>query len=149
MCTRKRKPTANRQLTARTILSVAAAIATLACATASASPSTLKVKLYAQNRPGETGTATFEQMPSGVKIVVLMSGGENGTQPAHIHTGTCAKPNPVNKYTLTSIVGGSSTTTLSGIDLDDLLDGNYVLDVHESSANIKRYVACAAISLPA
>jgi hypothetical protein len=126
----------------------AATIVATACASAAADPSTLKLRLYAQNRPGETGTVTFEQIPSGVKIVVKMAGGQNGTQPVHIHTGTCAKLNPVPTYTLTNIVHGSSTTTISGITLGDLLKGKYVIDIHESSADIKRYVACGAISMP-
>jgi hypothetical protein len=124
-----------------------ATIAAIACAAAGAYPSTLKLKLYAQNRPGETGTVTLEQIPGGVKIAIKMTGGQNGTQPIHIHTGTCAKLNPVPTYTLTEIVHGSSTTTISGINLGDLLKGNYVIDVHESSADIKRYVACAAIAI--
>jgi hypothetical protein len=126
----------------------AAAIVAVACATAGAYPSSLKLRLYAQNRPGETGTATLEQVPGGVKVVIKIPGGQNGTQPVHIHTGTCAKLNPVPTYTLTSIVHGSSTTTLSGISLGDLLKGEYVIDIHESSADIKRYVACAPIVMP-
>jgi hypothetical protein len=126
----------------------AAVIATIASTAAGAYPSTLTLRLYAQNRPGETGTATLEQVPGGVKIVIKMAGGQNGTQPIHIHAGTCAKLNPVPSYTLTNIVHGSSTTTISGITLGDLLKGPYVIDVHESSADIKRYVACAAIVIP-
>jgi hypothetical protein len=124
----------------------AATIAATAGAVSIAYPSTLTVKLYAQNRPGETGTATFKQISGGVEIVVSMSGGQNGTQPIHIHTGTCANLNPVPTYTLTNIVHGSSTTTIPGISLGDLLKGKYVIDVHESSADIKRYVACAPIA---
>ena len=127
----------------------AATIAAMTCAVAGAYPSNLKIRLYAQNRPGETGTATFEQIPGGVEIVVTMAGGQNGTQPIHIHTGTCANLNPVPTYTLTNIVQGSSTTTIAGISLPDLLKGDYVIDVHEDSADIERYVACAAIVLPA
>jgi hypothetical protein len=126
----------------------AATIAAVACAAAAAYPSTLTFKLYAQNRPGETGTATLDQIPDGVKVVITMAGGQNGTQPVHIHTGTCAKPNPEPKYALTNIVNGSSRTTISGITLGDLLEGKYVIDVHESSADVKRYVACAAIAMP-
>jgi hypothetical protein len=126
----------------------AATIASIACTAAGAFPSTLTIKLYAQNRPGETGTALLQQIPGGVKIVIKMAGGQNGTQPAHIHTGTCAKLDPVPKYALTNIVHGSSATTISGVTLGDLLKGNYVIDVHESSADIKRYVACAAIAMP-
>jgi hypothetical protein len=127
----------------------AAAIGVIACAAASAYPSALKLRLYAQNRPGETGTATLEQIPGGVKIVVKMAGGQNGTQPVHIHAGTCAPLNPVPRYTLTNLVHGSSTTTISGVTLSDLLKGKYVIDIHESSADVKRYVACAAIVMPA
>lgn len=126
----------------------AVSIAAIACAAAGAYPSSLKLRLYAQNRPGKTGTATLEQVPGGVKIVIKMPGGQNGTQPAHIHTGTCAKLNPVPTYALSSIVHGSSTTTISGISLGDLLKGAYVIDIHESSADTKRYVACAPIALP-
>jgi len=128
---------------------IAAAIGAIACAAAGASPSTLKLQLFAQNRPGQTGTVTLDQIPGGVKIVIKMPGGQNGTQPAHIHTGTCAKLDPRTKYTLTNVVDGSSTTTISGINLGDLLKGNYVIDVHESSADISRYVACTAIKVPA
>jgi Cu/Zn superoxide dismutase len=127
---------------------IAAAIAAIACTVARAYPSALTLKLYAQNRPGETGTATLSQIPGGVKIVIKLPGGQNGTQPVHIHTGSCAKLNPLPKYTLTNIVDGSSTTTISGINLGDLLEGNYVIDVHESSADTERYVACAPIAIP-
>jgi hypothetical protein len=127
---------------------VAAMLGAIVCATAGAYPSTLNLKLYAQNRPGETGEATLEQIPGGVRIVVKMSGGQNGSQPIHIQTGTCANLDPFPKYALTNIVQGSSTTTISGVTVGDLLKGVYVIDVHESSADIKRYVACAAIAMP-
>jgi hypothetical protein len=125
----------------------AVTIGAIVCAAAGADPSILNFGLYAQNRPGKTGTATLEQIPGGVRIVVVMAGGQNGTQPIHIHTGTCAKLNPIPAYALTEIVNGSSTTTISGITLDGLLKGNYVIDVHESSADPARYVACAAIAI--
>jgi hypothetical protein len=124
-----------------------AAIAAMTCAAAGAYPSTLTIKLYAQDRPGETGTAMFEQIPGGVTVVVKMPGGQNGSQPIHIHTGTCAAPDPAPKYALTNIVQGSSTTTIPGITLGALLQGQYVIDVHESSADMTKYVACAAIAM--
>jgi hypothetical protein len=105
----------------------AATIGAIACTAAGAYPAALKLKLYAQNRPGETGTVTLEQIPGGVKIVVKMAGGQNGTQPIHIHTGTCAKLNPAPTYVLTNIVHGSSTTMIPAITLGDLLKGKYVL----------------------
>ena len=57
------------------------------------------------------------------------------------------KPEPGTTYTLTNIVNGSSTTTISGITLGDLLKGSYVIDVHEDSADIEKYVACATIAI--
>ena len=131
----------------RTLIA-AATIGAIACTAASAYPTTLTLKLYAQNRPGETGTVTFEQIPGGIKIVVKMAGGQNGSQPIHIHTGSCANPSRAPKYTLTNIVHGRSTTTISGITVGDLLKGKYVIDVHESSADTTKYVACAAIAMP-
>jgi Cu/Zn superoxide dismutase len=118
----------------------AAAIGAIACTAAGADPAALNLKLYAQNRPGETGTVTLEQIPAGVNVVVKMDGGQNGSQPIHIHTGTCANP--------TNIVHGSSTTTITGTTLGDLLKGQYIIDVHESSADTTKYVACAAIAMP-
>ena len=123
-------------------------IGIMTCTAVGATPATLKLELYAQNRPGETGTVTLDDIPRGVTIVVKMAGGQNGSQPIHIHAGTCANPNPTPTYTLTNIEHGNSTTTLSGITLGELLEGHYVIDVHESSADITRYVACAAIALP-
>jgi hypothetical protein len=116
----------------RTIIA-AATIGAIACTVAAAEPATVQVKLYAQNRPGETGTVTLEQIPAGVTV--------------HIHAGTCATPDPAPKYALTNIVHGTSTTTIPGVTLGDLLKGQYVIDVHESSADIAKYVACAPIAM--
>ena len=126
----------------------AVALAAIACAAAGAYPSTLQVKLYAQNRPGETGTATFEQVPNGVKVVVRMAGQGNGREPIHIHEGTCKRLNLVPKYHLTDLLRGISTTTIPGITIDDLLKGGYAIDVHFSSADMTKYVACAEIATP-
>ena len=71
-----------------------------------------------------------------------MSGGKNGSQPVHIRTDACANLDPVAKCALTNVVRESSTTTISGITLGDLLNSQYVIDVHESSADIKEYIAC-------
>jgi hypothetical protein len=130
----------------RTILA-AVTRGAITCTVAGADPATLQLKLYAQNRPGETGTVTLAQIPAGVTIVVKMAGGQNGSQPIHIHAGTCVAPDPAPKYALTNIVRGSSTTTIPGVTLGDLIKGQYVIDVHESSADTAKYVACAPIAI--
>ena len=53
-------------------------------------PATLKLELYAQNRPGETGTVTLEQIPGGVTIAVKMAGGQNAHSP-FIYTSALAQ----------------------------------------------------------
>ncbi|MEO6835167.1 MAG: hypothetical protein ABI231_04585 [Candidatus Tumulicola sp.] len=122
-------------------------VATIACAVANAYPSALSLKLYGQNRRGETGTVTLQQVHGGVKVVIKMVGAGNGAKPVHIHEGTCEKLTPAPKYPLTDIVNGSSTTTIPGIILADLLGGKYAIDVHRG-ADLKTYVACADIAMP-
>jgi hypothetical protein len=126
----------------------AAALAPFTCAAAGADPNTLQLRLFAQNRPGETGTATFRQVPNGVEVVVRMAGQGNGREPIHIHEGTCERLNLVPKYHVTDLLRGISTTTIPGITLGDLLNANYAIDVHFSSADMTKYVACAEIATP-
>jgi hypothetical protein len=126
----------------------AVALAAITGAAAGAYPSTLQLKLYAQNRPGETGMATFEQVRNGVTVVVRMAGHGNGREPIHIHEGTCKRLNLVPKYHLNDLLRGISTTTIPNITLEDLLKGNYAIDVHFSSADMTKYAACAEIATP-
>lgn len=111
----------------------------------SAATSTLSVALQAENGSGESGTATLTQMGSDVKVVVSLKGAPATTpQPAHIHDGTCADIKGV-AYPLTNVVGGSSTTTVKDVTIDKLVGGTYAINVHESTANLGKYVACGNI----
>jgi hypothetical protein len=111
---------------------------------ASAATSTLTVTLNAQNGSGETGTATLTQAGSDVKVVISLKGAPATAQPAHIHDGTCAALKGV-AYPLTNVVGGSSTTVVKGITIDKLLAGTYAINVHESAADLAKYVACGNV----
>jgi len=115
-----------------------------AFAPAGAATSTLKVALTQQNGSGETGTATLTQQGANVQVVIALKGAPATAQPAHIHDGTCAKLGGV-AYMLTSIVNGSSTTVVKGVTIDKLLGGSYAINVHESAANLGKYVACGNI----
>lgn len=117
-------------------------------APASAATATLTLKLNAENGSGENGTATLTQVGSDVKVVIAIPHGPAGPQPAHIHDGTCAGIQGV-AYGLTSIANGSSTTTIKGITIDQLLAGKYAINVHKSTGEIGNYVACANIAKPA
>jgi hypothetical protein len=113
---------------------------------AAAATSTLTVNLQQQNGSGESGTATLTQMGSDVKVVIALKGAPATTpQPAHIHDGTCASLKGV-AYALSNVVGGASTTTVKGVTIDKLLGGTYAVNVHESAANLGKYVACGNIT---
>jgi plastocyanin len=97
---------------------------------------------------------------------VLMSGGasahEGVPHPAHIHTGQCPTPGdvvfPLNDLggdnatngtpMATDMMGSSSAVpvdfSLTKVDsaLNDLLDGNHAIVVHESAENIQNYILC-------
>jgi hypothetical protein len=121
------------------------ALITAAQLSAAAATSSLTVALTAQNNSGEAGTATLTQMGSDLKVVVAIKGAPATTpQPMHIHDGTCADLKGV-VYPLTNVVGGSSTTVVKGVTIDKLTSGTYAINVHESAANLGKYVACGNI----
>jgi len=105
----------------------------------------LTVKLYSQNKSGETATAVLTQVGPDVTVAVTTAGGPDLAQPIHIHEGTCAKLNPVPKYPLTTVQGGTSTTTLKGLTLASLENGDFAINIHHSTSDIPTYYACGDI----
>ncbi len=103
------------------------------------------VKISAQNGSGESGSATLTQTGGALVVKLTLTGG-SGQQPAHIHKGTCAKLNPAPAYPLTTVSGGTSTTTLKNVTLTQLTAGTYAINVHKSTTDIKDYVACGNIT---
>lgn len=128
-------------------LAIVAIVAVVAIAhhqSARAATSTLTAAISAQNGSGETGTATFTQMGADVKVDIALKGAPATAQPAHVHDGTCADlKGPV--YPLTSITGGTSTSMLKGVTIDDLLKTPHAINVHDSAADLGKYVACGNI----
>jgi hypothetical protein len=118
---------------------------TFAQVSAAAATSSLTITIHEQNGSGESGTATLTQTGADVKVVISLKGAPATTpQPAHIHDGTCANLKGV-AYPLSNVVAGASTTTVKGITIDKLLGGTYAINVHESAANLGKYVACGDI----
>jgi hypothetical protein len=112
---------------------------------AAAATSTLTIALNEQNGSGESGTATLTQAGSDVKVVIALKGAPATTpQPVHIHDGTCANLKGV-VYPLSNVADGSSTTVVKGVTIDKLLGGTYAINVHESAADLGKYVACGNI----
>lgn len=112
---------------------------------AAAAPSTITVKMAAENGSGENGTATLTQTAKGVHVVVQIDHAPATAQPTHIHPGTCAKLNPAPEYPLTSLMNGKSVSDLPGKKLSDLTGGKFSVNVHKSADDLKTYVSCGLI----
>lgn len=110
-----------------------------------ATPKSVTVKMNALNKSGENGTATVTQTASGVEVVVKLVNGAKNAQPTHIHIGTCGKIKAAPEFGLTSLVNGTSKTTVPGVTLATLLKGHYAINVHKSSSDLKTYVSCGNI----
>lgn len=111
---------------------------------AAAQSSSVTVTLASQNNSGVSGTATLTAMGNQTQVVVKVTGEPaGGSEPDHIHTGTCATLGGV-KYPLANVVNGTSTTTVNA-PLSALTTGGYAVNLHESAANISHYVACGDI----
>ena len=106
---------------------------------------TVTVQLNGLHYGHEGGTAELTQQVDGVRIVMNLTGApHNVPQPTHIHTGTCAK-NTATNFALHNLVNGRSDTVLRGITLTELTSGKYLINVHESTDNLRNYVSCGAI----
>jgi hypothetical protein len=125
--------------------SAAAAAALILATPALAFAAPVVVHLSPQNHSGETATATLTQVGAKTVVSVVTKGGPANPQPIHIHKGTCAKLNPVPFYPLTTLQGGKSLTTLKGVSLMSLQNGNFAINIHHSTSDIPTYYACGNI----
>jgi hypothetical protein len=108
----------------------------------------ISVTIRAQNDSGENGKATLTPMGKHTKVVVTVTGEPKGAdQPAHIHPGTCAALNPKPEFPLHDVVLGTSTTIVSA-PLATITAKATAINIHESAANIGKYVACGDIVKP-
>jgi len=101
------------------------------------------VKLSPQSGSGESGTATLtKQGDKQTKVVLSVTGG-SGSQPVHIHKGSCAQLDPKPAYPLSPLVNGKSETVVNA-SLSDLEKG-YAINGHKSAQEVKTYVFCGDI----
>jgi Cu/Zn superoxide dismutase len=101
-------------------------------------------KIAAQNGSGETGTVTLKPDGDATTVTIALTGAPASAQPAHIHTGTCAKLDPAPKFPLTNVVAGKSTTTVKE-PIAKLTAGGFAVNVHKSTDDLKDYVACGGL----
>jgi hypothetical protein len=128
---------------------VAAALVPSAAGIASAAFKPTQFKIAPQNGSGETGTATLLQSGENLLVIVRTANGSAEPQPVHIHKGTCAKLDPKPAYPLTTLVNGKSESKIAGVKLADLEAGDYAINIHKSTSDIKTYVACGNLKVAA
>jgi hypothetical protein len=137
------------------VIVVLAALSVAGCGSGSgnggsggSAPSSVDIKLAPQNGSGESGSATLTAEGDKTKVVIslesMSANPVSQPQPAHIHTGSCAKLDPTPKYGLTDVADGKSTTVVNA-KLGDLRNGAFAINVHKSAAAINTYVACGDI----
>ena len=105
-----------------------------------------EVELKEQNASGITGLATLA--PHGEKtnvVLEMVQAFDIDPQPAHIHKGTCANLDPEPAFPLPTLVDGLGGGDVD-IDLEELRQGEYAINVHKSVAEPKVYVACGEIT---
>jgi hypothetical protein len=93
---------------------------------------------------GQSGTATITSPVGGKQTVTVDLSGEpkGASEPAHIHPGTCAKPNPVPKAVLKDVADGRSVSTISALPSK----GSWSILVHKSmGGGMNTYVSCGDI----
>jgi Cu/Zn superoxide dismutase len=125
---------------------ITAVLALFALTSALAFAHDTTITLTQENNSGQNGTAVLTDMEDGTtKVTVDISGGSEVAQPAHIHEGQCDPTlNPRPAYPLTSVVNGKSETIVP-VDLHDLTDGTYAINIHKSAAEASVYVSCGNI----
>ena len=120
-----------------------AAVVAVVALVSGASAQDTKVDLKAQNNSNESGMATLTPAGDSTKVVLDVKGAE-GTQPTHIHKGTCDKLDPKPAYPLSPVTNGKSETVVNA-SLDDLEKGGYAINGHKSAQDLKTYVFCGEI----
>ena len=121
----------------------------MATTTPAAEPLRISIALATQNKSGESGAATLEDVDGKLKVTLVLSGAPEGvSQPAHIHIGTCAKLGDPT-YTLSNVVGGNSETLLDTATVEQILAGlPLAVNIHKSATEASKYVACGNIVNP-
>ncbi len=106
----------------------------------------LNINMGPQNGSKQNGTASIKDVSGGVAVKVSVFNEPKGaSEPAHIHQGTCKNLNPAPYKPLSNVVHGTSVTTVKGVSVASLKKAHYAINVHESAANLKKYVSCGDI----
>ncbi len=113
---------------------------------ATANQAPVRVTLDAKNNSGVTGDASLTTVGDSAIVDVRVQGAtESGSFPAHIHTGTCDSPGPVQvPLTNLDVANGMGASTTS-IKMSDVPQGQPLLImVHKPSG---QPIACGPLNM--
>jgi len=103
----------------------------------------LSVTFSELNDSGVSGIATL--YGDGDQTIVSIRVDDAGpNHPAHIHAGDCSKLDPYPAFPLENVINGRSTSIVDA-SLDELLAGEYSIDLHMSVNELGTLVVCAPI----
>jgi hypothetical protein len=105
----------------------------------------MTIQMHQLNGSGQNGTATLTAVGSRVSVSVQLTGEPNGaSEPAHVHLGHCPVIKAIPAYNVGPIVGGKATNIVD-LTWTEITSGKYVLNVHESTATLGKYMSCGNI----
>ena len=122
---------------------VLVSIAAMLPATSAAATGKLVAKMQGEGTK-QNGAVRLTQSGASLLVEIRLSNASGKTEPAMIHHGSCSKIGAV-VHALTNVVGGTSTTTVSGLTLRQIRAGTYAVLVHASPTDLTRYVSCGDI----
>ncbi len=100
------------------------------------------------NDSGVTGSVTLTDAGSeqtSVEIVLDSQGTEGPPRPAHIHEGTCQNFEQEPLVPLKDVDEDGTSETIVKRSVKELLEGDLVVNVHESAEKIENVIACGTI----
>jgi hypothetical protein len=113
-------------------------------ATPDPSANRLEIEFEELNDSGLSGTATLYEAGDQT-IVELELDGTGDEHPVHIHEGTCDDIQPESAYDLENVGREGTSVSLIDVSLSELLEGDYVIDLHLAPNQLGLLIACAGI----
>ena len=105
------------------------------------------IQMNQLNNSGQNGTATLTQIGDKVSVSVHVNGEPSAaSEPAHVHFGRCPVIKAIPAYNVGPVVGGRATSVVD-LTWKEINSGKYVLNVHESAAQLGNYVSCGNIGV--
>lgn len=112
--------------------------------TPSADMPRLELALEELNDSGIGGTVTLYDAGEQV-IVEFDAEGAGGDHPTHIHAGVCGELDPEPAFPLENVDENGESTTVVDTTLDELLAGDFAIDLHLTPDQLGTLIACANI----